>query len=225
MRRIVFPLILGVGGVAILLSLGVWQLRRLEWKEAVLAEITAKIGAVPQVMPAPDADPVAFNYTAVALSGLTVGDEILVLSGQNGIGAGYEVITAFATRDGRRVLLDRGFIAESARRTPRPPVELQVTGNLQWPHETDSYTPSPDLAAGVWFARDVPAMAAHLHTEPLLVVAARVEGDAQGIAPVPIGISGIRNDHLNYAITWFLLAAAWAGMTGFLLWRIRHRKI
>lgn len=225
MRRIVFPLILGIGGIAILLSLGVWQLRRLEWKEAMLAAITAKIDAAPQVMPAAGADPAAFNYTAVALGGLTAGDEILVLTGQNGIGAGYEVITAFATYDGRRVLLDRGFVPEGARRTPRPPVELQVTGNLQWPRETDSYTPAPDLAAGIWFARDVPMMAAHLHTEPLLVVAAQVEGDAQGIEPVAIAITGIPNDHLNYAITWFLLAFAWAGMTGFLLWRIRHRQI
>lgn len=225
MRRIVFPLILGFGGVALLLSLGFWQLRRLEWKETVLAAISAKIDATPQPIPLASADPAEFNYTAVALSGMTLGDEILVLTGQKGVGAGYEVITAFATRDGRRVLLDRGFVPEAARRVARPPTELQVTGNLQWPNEADSYTPAPDLAAGVWFARDVPAMAAHLHTEPLLVVAARVQGDAQGVDPVPITITGIPNDHLNYAITWFLLAAVWSGMTVFLLWRIRHRQI
>jgi surfeit locus 1 family protein len=225
MRRIVFPLILGFGGVALLLSLGFWQLRRLEWKETVLAAISAKIDATPQPMPRVSADPAEFNYTAVALSGMTLGDEILVLTGQKGVGAGYEVITAFATRDGRRVLLDRGFVPEAARRVARSPTELQVTGNLQWPNEADSYTPAPDLAAGVWFARDVPAMAAHLHTEPLLVVAARVQGDAQGVDPVAITIAGIPNDHLNYAITWFLLAAVWSGMTVFLLWRIRHRQI
>ena len=33
MKRYIFPLILGLGGCAILLSLGFWQLRRLEWKE------------------------------------------------------------------------------------------------------------------------------------------------------------------------------------------------
>ena len=33
----------------------------------------------------------------------------------------------------------------------------------------------------------------------------------------------IPNDHLEYAITWFGLAAVWAVMTGYLLWRIKRR--
>ncbi|TNE91503.1 MAG: SURF1 family protein, partial [Rhodobacteraceae bacterium] len=97
-------------------------------------------------------------------------------------------------------------------------------GNLHWPEETDSYTPKPDEKTGLWFARDVPAMAVRLGTEPVLVVAARVEGDTQGIAPQPITITGIPNDHKQYAITWFLLAIVWAGMTIFLLWRIRRQS-
>ena len=56
-----------------------------------------------------------------------------------------------------------------------------------------------------------------------MVVAREVAGDAQGIAPVPVGTGTIPNDHLEYAVTWFSLAAVWAGMTGFLLWRIRQR--
>ncbi|WP_415182620.1 SURF1 family protein [Phaeovulum sp.] len=226
MRHIVFPLILGVGGVAILLSLGFWQLRRLEWKETILAEISARIDDVPhELPPAADADPEALKYTPVQVDGATTGEEILVLSGQKGIGPGYEVIAAFETGAGRRVLLDRGFLPEAGRYAARPPVPLIVTGNLHWPAEVDSYTPAPDLGAGVWFARDVPAMAAHLKTEPLLIVASHVAGDAQGVAPVPLGITGIPNDHLNYAITWFLLAAVWSGMTAFLLWRIRQKQI
>lgn len=223
MRRILFPLILGGVGVAILLSLGFWQLRRLEWKQAMLAEISAEIGGAPQPLPEPGANE-ALKYAPVAVVGQTTGQELLVLTGMDNVGAGYEVIAAFETADGRRILIDLGFIPEPLRRTPRAPVALSVTGNLHWPDEADKYTPAPDLAAGVWFARDLPAMAAHLGTEPLLVVAAQVQGEAQGITPVPITISGIRNEHLNYAITWFLLAAVWSGMTVFLLWRIRHKQ-
>ena len=223
MRRIVFPLILGVAGVATLLSLGFWQLGRLGWKQAMLAEITAQITAEPQALPAPGAT-AALKYTPVTVTGRTTGQELLVLTGQKDFGPGYEVISAFETADGRRILIDRGFVPEAARRSPRPAVPLAVTGNLHWPSELDRYTPAPDLAAGIWFARDLPAMAAHLGTEPLLVVAASVAGDAQGIAPVPITIEGIRNEHLNYAITWFLLALVWSGMTAYLLWRIRRKQ-
>ena len=46
MKRLIAPLILGVGGIAILISLGTWQLRRLEWKEGILAEIEARIAPI-----------------------------------------------------------------------------------------------------------------------------------------------------------------------------------
>ncbi|MDD8024296.1 MAG: SURF1 family protein [Paracoccaceae bacterium] len=225
MKRYIFPVILGVVGCAILLSLGVWQLRRLAWKEEMLSQITAQIAGPVQDLPPEGTDVQALKYTPVMMAGATTGEEILVLSGQKGGGPGYEVISAFETGDGRRVLLDRGFIPEAARRSPRPGTALIVTGNLHWPNEVDSYTPAPDLAAQVWYARDVPAMATHLGAEPLLVVAARVDGDPQGVEPQPIAITGIPNDHLNYAITWFSLAIVWAGMTAFLLWRIRRQQI
>ncbi|MFM7446577.1 MAG: SURF1 family cytochrome oxidase biogenesis protein, partial [Tabrizicola sp.] len=59
--------------------------------------------------------------------------------------------------------------------------------------------------------------------EPTLIVASAPTGD--GIAPMPVDTSGIPNNHWGYAIQWFLLAATWAGMTLFLLWRIRTRKV
>jgi surfeit locus 1 family protein len=223
MRRYLFPLILGLGGVAILVALGLWQLRRLEWKEAILADIAARITAAPVAFDSLAApDPARDRYLPVTTQGRTTGKEIMVLSGKRGQGAGYEVIAAFETDGGQRILIDRGFVPEAAKDRPRPPVALTVTGNLDWPHEADSYTPPPDLDRGIWFARDVPAMAAALKTDPLMVVARSTKGDAQAVDPVPVDTSGFPNDHLNYAITWFSLAAVWAGMTAYLLWRIRR---
>ncbi|CAM5534958.1 SURF1 family protein [Frigidibacter albus] len=148
-----------------------------------------------------------------------------MLTGMSGVGPGYEVITGFETEDGRRILLDRGFLPEVGKDLPRAAVALRVTGNLHWPAEAGSNTPQPDLGRNIWFARDVPAMAAHLGAEPVLVVARGVEGDAQGIIPVPVTTAGIPNDHLGYALTWFSLAGVWLGMTAYLLWRIRQRTI
>jgi surfeit locus 1 family protein len=64
-------------------------------------------------------------------------------------------------------------------------------------------------------------MAEALGTEPLLVVAREVPGDA--VLLRPIDAAGVPNDHLEYAVTWFSLAAIWAGMTVALVWRIRRR--
>jgi surfeit locus 1 family protein len=67
-------------------------------------------------------------------------------------------------------------------------------------------------------------MAAALGTEPVLVVARSVEGTAPRAQAMPVDTEGIPNDHLGYAIQWFGLAMVWAGMTVWLLWRIRRRR-
>lgn len=226
MRRYVFPIVLGLVGCSILLSLGFWQLRRLEWKEALLASINARLGAeAVDLVSLPAPDPVQDRYRAVRMTGTTTTDEALVVSGQKDAGAGYEVISAFVTDTGRRILLDRGFIVEGDKPKPRPPLALTVSGNLDWPNESDSYTPAPDLKQNVWFARDVSVMAEILKTEPVLVVARTSEGEDPSIVPVPTGTTGIPNDHLNYAITWFSLTTVWAGMTVYLMWRIRRQTV
>jgi surfeit locus 1 family protein len=216
----IFPLLLGLIGAAILIGLGVWQLQRLQWKEAKLAEIDAKIIAAPVALPAtPDA--VGDKYLPVTTEGRFTGEEADVLTSGKFEGVGYRVIAVLETADGRRVMVDRGFLPEDQLALPRPPGTVTVTGNLHWPDEVDSFTPPPDLVKGIWFARDVPALARVLKTDPVLIVAREATGD--GITPMPVDSSAIANDHLNYAITWFSLAAVWLGMTAFWLLRINRR--
>ncbi len=76
------------------------------------------------------------------------------------------------------------------------------------------------MDGNIWFARDIAELAAQLHTEPVLIIARSDTGD--GIEPLPVDTAAIPNDHLQYAITWFSLAAVWLGMTAFLLWRIKR---
>jgi surfeit locus 1 family protein len=222
MRRYLFPLILGVVGCAVLIYLGLWQLDRRAWKEDMLADITAGIQAAP--VPLPDAIDPSMKYLPVTVSGTTTGAEIDVLSHTREQGAGYQIVSRFVTDDGRAILLDRGFIPQEARRIDRPPVRLQVTGNLHWPQDASSSTPAPNMDENIWFARDVDAMALTLDTLPVLVVASAVEGDNQGARPLPVAIEGIPNNHLSYAVQWFLIAATWAVMTLALIWRIRQRS-
>ncbi|OYW48874.1 MAG: cytochrome oxidase biogenesis protein Surf1, facilitates heme A insertion, partial [Rhodobacterales bacterium 12-65-15] len=163
----------------------------------------------------------ANKFQAVVVEGAFTGEYLEVLAGQRGTSPGVLIVEAFALPDGRRILVERGFLAEADRDTARSVTTARVEGTLHWPDEADAFTPPPDPKSGLWFARDVPAMAAALGTEPTLIVARTPTGD--GIAPVPVDTSAIANNHLGYAIQWFLLAASWAGMTVFLLWRIRAR--
>ncbi len=221
MRRIAVPLLFGLLGVAILVSLGVWQMQRLAWKQAVLADIEARIAGEPGALPV-RIEPERDKYASVAVAGTLTAPELHVLVGAKDLGAGYRLIQPLEIGE-RRIMVDRGFIPLVAKDSPRAQGPVRLIGNLHWPQEIDGYTPPPDTDNGIWFARDVPAMAAALGTEPVLLVVRRQEGRAPvGITPLPVGSAGISNDHLQYAITWFSLAFIWLAMTGYLLWRIQR---
>ena len=224
MGRILFLIGIGLGGAAVLISLGLWQVQRLAWKESVLADITARIAADPVALPS-DPDPVADKYLPVAVTGTFDDQMIYVLVSQKQIGAGYRVILPMQTDTGRRVLVDRGFVRLEERDAVTTPTgEVTVTGNLHWPQEIDSFTPEPDLEANIWFARDLPAMAETLNSEPLLIVARTTSLPDGPVMPLPVDTAGIPNDHLQYAITWFSLALIWVAMTAVFALRGTRRR-
>jgi surfeit locus 1 family protein len=223
MKRMIFPALLGIVGCAILIWLGTWQVQRLGWKQDILAEIAERISAedVPLPIWAEEEEDL---YLAVSASGVITDEELHVLVSVKNRGAGYRVISAFET-DGRRVLLDRGFLPLEAKNTPRAPVQATISGNLHWPNEIDSFTPETDTTRGIWFARDVDAMSEALKTEPLLIILRETSETNPPADPLPVDGGGIPNDHLQYAITWFSLAFIWFVMTLYLLSRIRRRTI
>ncbi|MFT6676291.1 MAG: surfeit locus 1 family protein [Sulfitobacter sp.] len=222
MSRALFLIIIGLGGAAILVGLGIWQMQRLAWKETVIADINSRIIAAPVALPA-NPDPVKDAYLPVTVKGHFDGDTLRVLVSQKQAGAGYRLISALETENDR-ILVDRGFVAVDAKAVPAPTGEVTVTGNLHWPQETDKFTPKADFAMNIWFARDVDDLAAALGAEPVLVVARILSVPDSGVTPLPVDTSRIPNDHLQYAITWFSLAAVWLAMSLLFMRRRRGAK-
>lgn len=220
MNRILFPLILGLGGMAILLWLGFWQIERLAWKEDILAERATLLAADPVPLPA-QPDPETMSALAVAFSGSLTGEELHVLTSGTAAGTGYRVIAAFETDTARRVMVDLGLLPLDAKDAPAATFLTEVTGNLIWPDDRNSSTPDPDIAGNIWFAREVGPMAQALGAEPIMVVARSMSPVDPRVTPLPMDNSTIKNDHLEYAITWFALAAVWAAMT--LWWMFKGR--
>lgn len=220
MRRSLFLIVIGAGGAGILLWLGFWQMQRLDWKLSVIDDINSRIEAAP--IPLPDVlDPQADTYLPVEVRGVIGTDYLRVLVSQKEIGAGYRIVSPF-DMGGRRVLLDRGFTPVDQTEVPAHVGSVTVQGNLQWPQETDGFTPAPDMAKNIWFARDVDAMAAALDTEAVLVVAKQTSFNDAPISPLPVDTDAIPNDHLQYAITWFSLAAIWIAMSLAFILRARR---
>ena len=219
-RSVIGPLLLGVAGGMVLVSLGVWQVQRLTWKQGILAQIDGRIAMAPVALPAvPDVG--VHKYMAVIAEGVFTGRELHVLASRKQAGAGFRIIAALKTGD-RLVLVDRGFVPPVAKDAVRGAKPVTVIGNLHWPDEVDRFTPEPDQNRHIWYARDVAAMADALGSEPVLIVARTPTGDL--VEPFPVDTRSIPNDHFGYAVAWFSLALVWFGMTVFLLWRIKRRS-
>ena len=213
-RRIAAPILIGILACAILSGLGLWQIQRLNWKQGLLEEIAARLLAEP--VPLPDRPTEADDqFLQVLLDGRMQADELHVLTSRRPYGPGFKVVSAFELADGRRIMVDRGFVPErlkdpTSRRFDLP-ATMEISGTLFWPNETDSFTPEPDFEGNIWFARDLDLMAQTLGTRPLLV---SLSAPVTGAWPVPSQVAhNIPNNHLSYAVTWFALSTVWAGMT------------
>lgn len=219
MRHLLFPVVVGLGGLAVLIWLGVWQLNRLDWKLNVIDEIDARVAADPVPLPS-DVSFEDDNYLSVIMQGAATGEEIRFLDSGTAAGTGHRIISAFVTADGRRIMLDQGLLPLYAQDRAPLTAEVTVQGNLIWPDDISQQPPEGDE----WYARDVAAMARALDTEPVMVVLSAASQYDERLSPLPVDTRNIKNDHLEYAITWFLLAVVWLSMTLFYVARSLRQK-
>ncbi|MGH1415017.1 MAG: SURF1 family protein [Pelagimonas sp.] len=222
MKRLIAPMLIGLVGAAILVALGTWQLQRLSWKSDILDEIDRVIVAEAQPLPQM-IYPSEQRYLPVTMQGTVEDGALFVLVSVKRRGPGWRVISPFTTQDGRRVLLDRGFVPTDKKDAERFTGTAQILGNMHWPDDRNSSTPENDVAKNTWFARDIAQMAEVLDTEPLLIITRNMSPADEGVMPLPVDSSGVANDHLQYAITWFSLAGIWILMTGVWIRRLMHK--
>ena len=220
-RPTFWPTVFTVPAVLLMLGLSVWQVQRLQWKEGLIAERTSRIGAPAMALPGDAslgvADLANIEYRHVQAQGQFLNDKEIFLGARTFEGsAGYHVITPFRLADGRTVLVDRGWIPldrkEAAKRSAG---EIEgptlVDGVIRLQGRQTWFVPDnrPDLDFFFWV--DLPAMAKFAglpNAETRFYLEA---GPVKNPGGFPIGGQtriDLPNDHLQYAITWFALAAA-----------------
>ena len=154
----------------------------------------------------------------VKVKGILEHKSIFILIPVKGSGAGFRVVTPFKLKDGSKILIDRGVIKEKEKaRLETLGKERVVVGYLSWPNETDYFTPEPNLERNIWFSRDTEKMARFLEAQPILVVATQNRLDPSIKMQDPT--NDIPNNHLQYAITWFMMSILWFGMSVYFVYK------
>jgi surfeit locus 1 family protein len=207
---------------AILAGLGAWQLFiRLPWKLDLIAQVNRNLHAAPiSLDTVPLAQTQRNEYARVTLTGAFDNAKEAYIYGLDATGAPvYHVIVPLRMRDGRIYLIDRGTVPKerldpATRREGQLQGEQHTSGVWRTPDSPGWFTPAPDLRHRIWYAHDLGAIA---NADGVTLAAPIViEADA---TPNPGGWPRggqtrveFRNEHLQYAITWFGLAAALIGV-------------
>ncbi|KAI5284801.1 surf-like protein [Ascosphaera acerosa] len=198
--------------------LGTWQIQRLDWKTKLIAKFEDRLLKPPLPLP-PVVDAAAvpdFDFRRVTATGRFRHDqEILVGPRMHEGKEGYLVVTPLERGAGQStVLVSRGWIArekkaQAARADGLPLGEVTVEGLLREPPKGNMFTPANFPDEGKWFFMDIAAMAAHTGAQPIFVeesfapdLMALMDREARGI---PIGrppVVGLRNNHVQYIVTW-----------------------
>lgn len=222
------PLVLAafLAALSVLVGLGVWQLYRLDWKQEILAEVAERLASDPVALPATLAAGAAadWRWRPVRVEGrLLTGETLFWQARTNAAGtAGVRALTPLVRPDGATVFIDRGWLPYDAQETlaeAAGPARAVVEGVVRPAGEPGWFTPENVPASNEWYWLDVPAMgeAAGLDGPVLPVVVQQRPGSPAAAArsgyPEPTPVEpDIRNEHLQYALTWFALALGLVGV-------------
>lgn len=240
-RRKRFPwitLVLGSVVFCILIALGTWQVERLQWKENLLAEIEARTHSVPAPLGEIEkiwSEKRDVDYRTVTAAGHLLNNrERHYFATYNGM-SGFYIYTPLMLDDGRAVFVNRGFAPydqknPATRSTGEVEGKVNITGLARNPLESkpSSIVPDNDLRANIYYWKDLPTMASESGIAADKLVPFFIDADSTpNPGGLPIGgvtIIDLPNSHLQYAVTWYGLAATLLVIAGISVWRRYHPK-
>lgn len=220
-------LLLAMGGCALLLQLGFWQLDRLTWKEQLITAMQSALDEQAQPMSLADAarrfvDEPAADYLLVAGEGQYEGTVRWLYAIVDGR-PGWHAVNPVRLADGGLVLVDRGAVPDEMRGAlPAAEGAVSFRGFARRPQlEAGAFQPASQAERGFFYWRDVRAMTGGKDAHAFIVELLPAATDAPWPRAAKPDPAALPNKHLSYAITWFSLAGLLAGLTGFFLWTRR----
>ena len=228
--------VLVLAAFAVLVSLGTWQMQRLHWKEALIGAIAERRSAPAVSLDKIEAMAAAgedIDYRTVHVSGVyDHGKERHFFATHEGR-TGFYVFTPLKLADGRAIFVNRGFVPFE-KKDASTRAEGQIAGSVaidglarpKLSGKPSSLVPDNDAAKNIFYWKDLDAMADSAGIATDRVVSFFIDADAsENPGGLPIGgvtQFDLPNNHLQYALTWYGLAAALVAVSGIYVYRRRR---
>jgi len=215
--------------VATFLALGIWQLQRRVAKHALIEALTERLATEPGALPPPAQWPALnpardeFRRVRFSASFAPVPDAMVYSSGsavrEDVSGPGTWAFMPAQLPGGETIVINAGFVANTMQERPQQDravarlvtgAPVMLTGYLRFPEAAGALTPAEDARKRLWFTRDHLAMARMLgwgEVAPFYIDLETPVPDSGVPKPGPLTVH-LKDDHLQYAITWFGLAGA-----------------
>ncbi|MBN34433.1 MAG: hypothetical protein CMM46_06580 [Rhodospirillaceae bacterium] len=200
--------------IAILVTLGTWQVQRLAWKDELIATMDARMDLPPitvdQVLALPLAEQ---EWRPASAQGTFTPDQAIALYRISVAGkAGYQIFAPLLREGAVPVLVNLGAVAAASPQealeayAPDPDQGLTITGIVRFEEMPGAFTNANDPDTGAWYWLDLDALSQTLNTPllPIMLVA-----DAGSTLTAMTGGQARfepANNHLQYAGTWYALA-------------------
>jgi len=205
-------------------ALGVWQVKRLQWKHDLIARVDSRIHADPVAAPPraqwPQVDAAGAEYRRVFAQGEFLPDRDTRVDALTELGPGAWILSPLRTDAGDIVLVNRGFVAADARESaaPVPAGPVRVEGLLRLDEPGGRILRENLPAQERWYSRDVHAIAAArgLGDAAPYFIDAAFDPAAPAWPRGGMTVVRFRDHHLQYALTWFALA----GMVAYAIRRV-----
>jgi surfeit locus 1 family protein len=225
-KRLVWPALATLLGVAFLISLGNWQMQRLSWKRGLIGSIAERVHAPPVTLALAEERAGLggdVEYTRVKVEGTALNDrEIHLYALDDQYGPGFHVITPLRLADGSIVLVNRGYVPNELKDPGKRAAgqiagEVTATGLLRVADAQTMFVPDNEAEHNIWYWRDISAMAATLGPDAPRVHQYIIDAEANPPPPGGWPKGGatrleLPNRHLEYALTWYGLAATLVGV-------------
>lgn len=222
---LVWASVLTALGILVLIALGTWQMHRLQWKNHMLASFDEEYAKDARKTPITARDLKAdFTLKRGMLTGVYERDkQVLIGPRVYGQLPGFHVLTPLrlaggATADGIYIFVDRGWVPADwtfqDEIAPSGSGTVHIAATLRRPGERNPFTPPNEPARGRWYSVDTDALAAHFSlasVAPYIAYAENGFGPATDSEAYPVpqpARPDIPNNHLQYAIFWYIMAAA-----------------